>query len=336
MDPLPPQAQVMQIVMGLMKASAVCALARLGVPNHLESGPKTTEELAGLVEGQPDLLYRLMRATEGMGILARTADGKWAQTPMSATLRTHSATSMGDLAVFISDEWHCRGFGTLDETIRSGKVATERIYGLSTFEFLHKNPEAGEHFNRAMTAYSTLDAPAVVDAYDFSGIESLTDVGGGHGFLLTAILERHPGMQATLYDLPQVIETIDGGLNPTVARRIRMEKGNMFESVPAGADAYIMKNILHDWPDDRCGKILSGCRNGVREGGKLIVVENIVPGGSGFSPAKIRDLTMMLFTGGKERTEEEFRALLAASGWKLNRIVPTRSQLSVIEAVPDA
>ena len=164
----------------------------------------------------------------------------------------------------------------------------------------------------------------------------MTDVGGGHGFLLTAILERHPEMQATLYDLPQVIETIDGSLNPAVARRIRMEKGNMFESVPAGADAYIMKNILHDWPDDRCGKILSGCRAGVREGGKLIVVENIVPGGSGFSPAKIRDLTMMLFTGGKERTEEEFGALLAASGWKLNRILPTRSQLSVIEAVPDA
>ena len=336
MDQMPPQAQVMQIVTGLMKASAVCALARLGVPNHLESGPKTTEELAQLVQAKSDLLYRLMRATEGMGILARTADGKWEQTPMSATLRTNSPTAMGDLAVFISDEWHCRGFGTLDETIRSGKVATERIYGMSTFEFLRENPEAGEHFNRAMTAYSTLDAPAIVDAYDFSGIKSLTDVGGGHGLLLTTILNRYPAMQATLYDLPQVIETLNGGLNPAVAERICVEKGNMFESVPPGADAYIMKNILHDWSDDHCGKILSGCRAGVRDGGKLIVAETVVPGSSEFSPAKISDLTMMLFTGGRERTEEEFRALLAASGWKLNRIVPTRSQLSVIEAVPNA
>lgn len=330
----PPEAQVMAIVMGQMTSGAVSALARLGVPDYLESGPKTAEELAALVHAKPDLLDRLMRATEGLGILARTADGKWAQTPMSDVLRTHSTKTLRDLAIFMADQWHAGGFASLDETVRTGELALERAYGLPYFEYFRKNPEAGENFNRAMTAFSKLDAPAVVDAYDFTGIHSLTDVAGGYGLLLTTILERYPGMTATLYELPQVVPNIPSHLDPNVADRIRLVEGNMFESIPPGADAYIMKRIIHDWPDEMCVKILSGCRAGVQKGGKLIVVDAVVPTDSGFSPAKIMDLTMMLFLGGKERTEAEFRTLFHASGWKLNRIIPTASQLSVIEGVP--
>jgi hypothetical protein len=328
-----PEAQVTSIIMGKITSAAVSALARLGVPDHLESGPKSAEELAELVHAKPDLLRRLMRATEGVGILAQTPDRKWAQTPMSDVLRTNSTKSLRDLAIFYGDEWHNRGFGSLDETIRTGELAMERLYGVPFFEFFRQNPEEGEHFNGAMTAFSTMDAPAVADAYDFSGIESLTDVGGGHGLLLATILERHPGMKGTLYDLPQVIQAMDGRLNPKVADRIHLIQGNMFESIPPGAGAYIMKRIIHDWPDEMCIKILSGCRTGIQEGGKLIVVDAVVPSGGAFSPAKIMDLTMMLL-GGKERTEEEFRTLFTASGWKLNRVIPTASQLSVVEGVP--
>jgi O-methyltransferase domain len=328
-----PAAQVTSIIMGKIGSAAVSALAKLGVPDHLESGPKTVEELADFVHAKPDLLRRLMRATEAMGILAQASDGKWAQTPMSDVLRTNSAKSLRDLAIFYADEWHSSGFGSLDATIRTGEPAMERLYGLPYFEFFHQHPEEGEHFNRAMTAFSTMDAPAVADVYDFSGIEQLTDVGGGHGLLLTTILERYPSMTATLFEQPQVIRSVAGRLSPKVAGRIRLVEGDMFASIPPGAGAYIMKRILHDWPDEMCRKILTGCRAGIREGGKLIVVDAVVPAGNEFSPAKLMDLTMMLL-GGKERTQEEFRTLFAASGWKLSRVIPTASQLSVVEGVP--
>lgn len=328
-----PAAQVMSIIMGKVASAAVSALAKLGVPDHLESGPKAAEELAELVHAKADRLRRLMRATEAMGVLAQTPDGKWAQTPMSDVLRTNSTRSLRDVAIFYADKWHSLGFGSLDETVRTGEPAMERLYSLPYFEFFHQNPEESEHFNRAMTSFSTMDAPAVAEAYDFSGIERLTDVAGGHGLLLTTILERYPTTTATLYEQPQVIRSVEGRLSPKVADRIRLVEGDMFVSIPPGADAYIMKRILHDWPDEMCHKILAGCRAGIREGGKLIVVDAVIPAGNEFSPAKLMDLTMMLL-GGKERTQEEFRTLFAASGWKLSRVIRTASQLSVVEGVP--
>lgn len=318
-------------------SAAVSALAKLGVPDQLESGPKSTEELAELVHARPDLLARLMRATESMGVLAQTSDAKWEQTPMSDVLRSGSPKSLRDLAIFYADEWHSRGFGTLDETVRSGEPAMERLYGETYFEFFRKHPVDGEHFNRAMSAFSNMDAPAVVAAYDFGGISSIVDVGGGYGALLSAVLERHPSMQGTLYDLPQVIQALHrsqhGRLNPAMAHRIRMIEGDMFQSVPPGAAAYAMKRILHDWPDDKCRKLLANCRAGVQDGGKLIVIDAVVPTGGAYSPAKIMDLTMMLL-GGKERTEEEFRQLFEDTGWKLTGVTPTASHLSVVEGRP--
>ena len=334
MDPTTPQAQLMALITGTMTSGAVSALARLGVPDHLESGPKTAEELSALVNAKPELLYRLMRATEGLGILAQTTDGKWMQTPMSDLLRSDSSMSLRYLSSFMADEWHARASASLDETVRTGEPAVERVCGMPAFEYFRLNPGAGENFDRAMTGFSVMESPVIAAAYDFSGIQSLTDVGGGHGLFLSTILELYPGMQGTLYDLPQVIESLAGRLNPKVADRIRLVEGNMFESIPPGADAYIMKRITHDWPDELCCRILSGCRAGIQEGGKLIVVDAVVPDQSGFSPAKLMDLTMMLFSGGKERTEDEFGVLFEASGWKLNRIIPTASQLSVIEGLP--
>src|SRR5262249_17562546 len=203
--------------------------------------------------------------------------GKWIQTPMSDVLRTNAKTTLRDIAVFVADEWHVRAFGTLDETIRTGELAVDRVYGMPTFQYFRENRLAGEHFNRGMTAFSSMDAPAVVQAYDFSGIRSLTDVGGGHGLLLSTILQRYPMMTGTLYDLPEVIKGAAERLNETVRGRMRLLEGDMFDSIPSGADAYIMKRITHDWSDDRCRTILSHCRPGVREGGKLIVVDAVVP-----------------------------------------------------------
>ena len=329
-----PHAQVAQTLMGQVTSSTVAALARLGIPDQLESGPKTVDELAQAVNAQPDLLFRLMRATASIGFLAQTPEGKWAQTPKSDVLRTNASRTLRHWAVMSADEWCTRNYGSLDETVRTGQPAFDRIYGMSGFEFFDRNPAAGENFNRTMTAFSAAEAPAVADAYDFSGIGSLTDVGGGHGLLLTTILERNPGMTGTLYELPQVIRGVAEGQIERVKDRIRLSEGNMFESIPPGSDAYIMKRVIHDWPDELCKKILSGCRAGIQDGGRLLVVDSVVPTDRRFSPAKFMDLTLMLFSGGKERTEDEFRALFAASGWKLNRIVPTAEQLSIVEGLP--
>jgi hypothetical protein len=325
----------MQILMGVMNSAAVSAIARLGIPDLLQSGPKTVEDLANAVDAKPELLYRLMRATAGLGILAQTTDGKWQQTPMSDVLRSDATETLRHFACLLSDDWHVRALGSLDETVRTGEQATDRIYGMPVFAYFEKDQNSAETFNKAMTAFSTLEAPAIASAYDFSGIRSLADIGGGHGLLLATILEGYPDMSGTLFELPQVVsEDIAGGPLEPFTDRVRVVDGDMFESVPPGADAYIMKRIVHDWSDEQCRKILSACRAGVTNGGKLLVVDSVVPADANYDPAKVMDLMMMLFSGGKERTEREFSALFAASGWRLSRIISTASPLSIMEGVP--
>jgi len=205
---------------------------------------------------------------------------------------------------------------------------------MPVFAYFEKDRESAETFNRAMTSFSTVEAPAIAEAYDFSGIRSLADIGGGHGLLLATILDRYPDMTGTLFELPDVASDLGGGPLEPFKDRVRVVDGDMFEAVLPSADAYIMKRIVHDWSDEQCGKILSSCRASVTNGGKLLVVDSVVPVDAKYDPAKVVDLMMMLFSGGKERTEEEFSALFAASAWQLNRIISTASPLSIIEGVP--
>jgi len=203
------------------------------------------------------------------------------------------------------------------------------------FNYFREHPEEGKTFNQAMTDLSTIDGPAVADAYDFAGISSIVDVAGGHGLLLATILGRHPNMKGTLYEMPYVLEGAKSGPLQPLMDRCKLESGDMFSSVPAGADAYIMKHIIHDWTDEQCVQILKACRKAVNPGGKLLVVDNVIPLGNEFHSGKFFDIMMLLFPGGRERTEKEFRELLAASGWKLSRIIPTRVPESIVEGTPE-
>jgi len=334
MERTPPPAQVMQMLMGTVTSAAVSAIARLGIPDELENGPKNVAELSEALGARPDLLYRLMRATASIGILAETSDGKWEHTPMSDVLRSDAPATLRDVATFFADDWHVRALASLDESVRTGEQAVDRIYGMPAFTYFAKNPEVAENFNRGMTAFSSIESPVIVDAYDFSNIRSLTDIGGGHGLFLATILERYPEISATLFELPQVVQGLAGGPLEQFGGRVNVREGDMFSSIPDGADAYVMKRILHDWPDRECNKILTACRAGVPDSGKLLVVDSVVPTDESFSPAKFMDLMMLLFSGGKERTAEEFHSLFAKSGWRLNRIISTQSPLSIIEGVP--
>jgi hypothetical protein len=330
----PAHVGILQIINGTYVAGAIACLAQLGIPDLVEAGPKAAEELAPQVNANPQALYRLMRATASVGVLAEGADGKFSETPMSAVLRRNGSPSLRALAIMGGREWHGRGWAHLEHCVRTGKQALDRIYGTPVFEFFGKHPEEAQIFNDAMTALSTIDSPAVAESYSFDQIHSIVDVGGGHGLLLATILARNPHMRGTLYDVPRVVEGAkDGPLKPLM-ERCTVASGDMFSSVPAGADAYIMKHIIHDWPDDLCLKILKACRKSVNAGGRVLVVDWVIQPGNDFSPGKFLDLQMLIFPGGRERSEKQFRDLFAAAGWQLTRIVPTAAGESIVEGIP--
>jgi len=333
-DSLPAHIGVMQLLNGIHVAGAVACLAQLAIPDLVGTGSKTAAELAGQTGVDPQALYRLMRATASVGILSEDPDGRFSQTPMSDVLRSDANPSLRALAIMGGREWHSLGWSRLEYCVRTGRQALDQIYGMPTFEYFKQHPEEARIFNDAMTQISSIDSPAVADAYDFSGINSLVDVGGGHGLLLATILKRNPHMKGTLFDLEHVVSgAVDGPLKPMMDRCV-LTSGDMFSSVPANADAYIMKHIIHDWADERCIEILTACRQGVNSEGKLLVVDAVIQPGNDFFPGKFLDLQMLIFPGGRERTETQFRELFEASGWTLRRIIPTAAKDSVVEGIP--
>jgi hypothetical protein len=330
----PPHVGLLQILMGPAIGATVSCVARLGIPDLLEAGPKTADELASQIGAHPVALYRLMRAAASVGVLAEGEDGKFSQTPMSDVLRRDGTPSLRAFAIMRSMEAVTRTLEQLEYSVRTGKTASEVVYGVPIFQYFAEHPEAAQIFNEAMTDLSTLDSAPVAEAYSFEGIHSIVDVAGGHGLLLATILQRNPGMKGTLYEIASVIEGAPGGPLQPVMDRCTLATGDMFTAMPAGHDAYIMKHIIHDWPDEACVKILAGCRKGVNPGGKLLVADSVIQPGNAPDFAKLLDLEMLLLPGGHERTEQQFRDLFAAAGWRLNRIIPTLSSVSIVEGIP--
>jgi O-methyltransferase domain/Dimerisation domain len=330
----PAHIGMMQLLNGAYIAGAVSCMAQLGIPDMVEAGPRSAEDLASQIGAHPQALYRLMRATASVGVLSEGPDGKFSETPMSAVLRSNGQPSLRDFAIMGGREWHSLGWAHLEYCVRTGNPAPNQIYGKHMFKYFEENPNEAQIFNGAMTSLSAIDSPAVAEAYSFDEINSLVDVGGGHGLLLATIMARNPHLKGTLYEEAHVVEGAkDGPLKPFMDR-CTMVSGDMFTSVPAGADAYIMKHIIHDWPDELCLKILKACRSAVNSGGKLLAVDSVIQPGDDFSPAKFLDLQMLIFPGGCERTEKQFRELFAAAGWRLTRILPTASVESIVEGVP--
>ncbi len=330
----PAHFAVLRLLIGSDIAAAIACLAKLGIPDHLEKGPRTAEELAREIGAHGPSLYRLMRATASVGVLAEGPEKTFSQTPLSEVLRTKASPSLRGIAVMRTRDWWLRGWQRLEYSVRTGKTALDEVLGMPVFEYFEKHAEEGRIFQEGMTSLSTIDSPAVAEAYGFDGVGTLVDVGGGHGLLLATILGRNPGLKGILFDAPHVVEGARQGFLKPFADRCAFVGGDMFSSVPAGCDAYILKHIIHDWPDERCIRLLRNCREAVAAGGKLLVVDYVVPPGNDFHPSKFLDLGMLLFPGGRERTEAEFRELFGASGWRLNRMIPTASLDCIVEGVP--
>ena len=330
-DKAPPEAVLTQMIFGKWVAMALSVAAKLRLADALATGPKAVADLASQTGTHPPSLFRLLRALASVGVFAESEDGQFHHTPLSEKLRTGVPGSMRAVADYCGSDWSWRPWGRLFDSVRTGKTAFDEVFGEQAFAYLAKHPEESAVFNEGMTGFSMQESPAVAEAYDFSPFGTVVDVGGGHGHLLCTILEKYTGPRGVVFDSPHVAE----GAVPRIAEagltgRCRAEGGDFFKAVPKG-DAYLMKHIIHDWADDNSTTILRNCRSAANPGAKVVLVEMVIPPGNGPSPGKLLDLEMLVIASGKERTQAEYAALLAGAGWRLTRVVPTRSPASVIE-----
>jgi hypothetical protein len=330
----PPEAVLTQIAFGAMMTQALYVAAKLGIADLLKDAPRAVSELAATTGTHERSLYRVLRSLAGAGIFQETESKVFANTPLSDAIRSDAPNSMRNGAIFMGEAWHYNVWGNMMHSVRTGETAWQKTHGgAEVFNYFNEHPEHGEIFNGAMTDMSVATAPAVVEAYDFSGIETLADIAGGHGYLLAQILKANPNLKGILFDVPSVIQGASDLLErETVSERVEPISGDFFAEVPA-ADAYIMKHIIHDWDDERSIKILKNIHAAMKPNGKVLIVETIVPEGNEPHYSKLLDLEMLTSPGGMERTAEEYRELLANAGFGLTRIILTQSPFSIIEAV---
>ena len=334
-SPLPPPLVMMQLLFGKQLTYSLSGVARLGVADHMTGKPQPVEEIAAKAGAHAPSLYRVMRMLAGFGVFKEGPQRHFALTPVGGLLKTGVPGSLRYMAMMFGEEFSTRAYEHIAECLRSGGDGVTEAYGKPIWEVLAERPEQCETFQQAMTNSTSVAADGIVEAYDFSGIERLADVGGGHGLLLAAILRANAHVQGVLFDRPEVVEHVPEQQFTGCEGRITTEAGSFFERVPDGCDAYLLKHIIHDWSDEHCRTILILMREKLPKHGRVLVCEMVVSDEPGPTPAKLLDIEMLVMTvGGKERTPEEFRELFASSGLRLNRIVATARPISVIEALP--
>lgn len=331
---LPPQKAILQMATSYWVSQSIYIAAKLGIADLLKSGSKSCEELASSVGVNARLLYRLMRALASVGVFAEKEQGCFTLTPFAACLQSDVPGSMRALVIMCGEE-HYQAWGDILYSLQTGGSAFEHLYGMPLFQYYAQNPESGKMYDKAQKSGSAAARAEILKRYDFSGISKLVDVGGGNGSLISLILKDNPSMEGVLFEQPSVIAEAKDLIEAEGASiRCELVAGDFFESVPRGGDAYILRYILHNWDDERAIAILNNCHRAMAENGKILVIEQVIPPGNEPFIGKLLDLHMLvLFPGGCERTEDEYRALFEASGFQLTKIVPTKANVSVIEGI---
>lgn len=323
----------MHMVRGFMLSQALHVGAKLAVFDALCDGPKTTREIAEALRANEPALHRLLRFLTAVGVLHEDEAGRFACTPLGDLLRSDHPQSARALAVMYGEPMWWKAWGDLFHTLKSGRPGFDSAHGATLFDYLDRHAGDAAIFNAAMTSASNVDLLSILSAYDFSGFARIVDVAGGHGALLRGILERCPNVTGVLCDLPSVLSGARAPVQAGVASRYKMCTANMFESVPPGGDAYILKRIVHDWSDAEAVQLLTNVRRAILAGGKLLAMEAVVKSPNQPDPAKWMDLNMLAMLSGRERTEAEYGELYAAAGFRLARVVPAGA-VSIIEGVP--
>jgi len=322
---------------GFWISKAVAVAAELGIADHLKHGPQTAAELAQLVGAHPGALYRLLRGIAGVGVFAEDAQGRFSMTPLATLLLTDNPQSWRAAAILNGVPWIWQPWGDLLYSVQTGKPAFDRIFGMEFDTYLAQHQEAADLFQSFMQVATAEEALAVAPIYDFSGMTTVVDVGGGRGALLGAILQANAHLRGVLFEAPHIIASARPTLDAQgVAERCQFISGDFFETLPAGGDAYILKWILVSWDDDQAVAILQNCHRAMGANGKVLVVERIIPTGNEPFYGKLADLNLLVLYRGHHRTEAEYRTLFARAGFTLSRILPTDSptEFSLIEGVP--
>ncbi len=331
-ESLPPEAELLSILMAQFLSRLTHLTAKLKVADYLSEGSKTADEIALLTSSHAPTLYRVLRTLSSVGFFTEDTDHRFSLKPLGETLKSGSASHAA--ALMMGGEMVVRSLDHIEHSIRTGETGFGKAFGASLFEWLANHPTEASLFNQTMVGIHGAEPAAVAAAYDFSGFQTIADVGGSTGNLLTTILDRHPGPHGILFDMPHVARDAPALLQQRgMMGRVRVEAGSFFENVPAGADAYILSHIIHDWSEEQCLVILGNCRRAMSPHGRLLLIEMVLPAGDTPHPGKMLDMVMLMVPGGRERTETEYAALLDKAGFRLTRVTPTASPVSIVEAV---
>ena len=331
----PPHVRLIQMATGYWISRMLYAAAALGLADRLAGSPKNAAELAGPIGADTGALHRLLRGLGAVGIVSELEGGRFALTSFGEALQTGAPGSARATILALAGDFWWRGWSQFLHCVQTGRTAMEKEFGMTLFDYLAQHPEEASYFNEAMVGFHGDEPAAVAAAYDFSECRTVVDVGGGTGNLLTAILQHHPATRGILGDVPHVIREARAlfGVTNGLTDRLTFADVDFFASVPAGGDAYVLSHVIHDWSEDECVTILSNCRKAMRTGGRLLIVEMVLPAGDTPHPGKLLDLAMLVMPGGQERTEDEYRTLLRKAGLRLTRVVPTASAVSLVEAM---
>lgn len=313
--------RMLQVLAHHWLSCCVYVAAKLNIADHLFTGPKTIEWLASETGTHAPSLYRVLRALAAEKIFEETQKETFMLTPNATALLSDAPGSMKYFILAELGEFY-NPWGELLHTVQTGKTAFDHYYKMDLWQYYATHPEEGRNFMHAMTRLTQYSDKAIVDAYHFDGFKTIVDVGGGNGALLMAILQSAPALQGVVFDAPYVVEKTKQAIaENNMSNRCTVQGGDFFKEVPSGADAYIMKYILHDWQEADAIRLLQSCHRSMKKGSKLLAVDAVIPPGNTFHPGKFMDVNMLVVTGGRERTAEEFRKLFEQAGLQFNRVI---------------
>ena len=332
---LPPQAQLMQMAMGYTVPFLLRAAAQLRLADHLAHGPKTADQLAVVTGTYAPALHRLLRTLACIGVFNQDESDRFSLTPLAEPLCSNAPGSVLTSILCITGDLFIIPWSKLLYSVQTGQSSFDKHFGVPIFDHLTSNPDEAAMFSDFLIGINRADAPAIAAAYDFSSCSHIADIGGATGHILATILASHPGPRGTVFDLPHnqsgAVELIQ---SRGMSERIAFAPGSFFESIPTSCDLYVLSHIIHDWSEAQCLSILANCHRAMSPDSRLLIIEMVLPEGNAFHPGKMLDITMLALTSGQERTEPEYRALLEKANFKLTRVIPTSSSVSIVEAVP--
>jgi len=334
-EALPPHAQLIQLSTGYWVSRIVYAAAKLGLADLLTEGPKSAVELAEATHTHETSLHRLMRTLASLGILTEDTDHRFALTLLGEALKTGAPGYARSSILSLVGDCRWRSWGEFLYCLETGETGVKKAFGMTGWEYLEQHPQEMTYFQELMIGFHGHEPAAVAAAYDFSGFQTVVDIGGGTGNMLVTILDHYPVIRGVLFDLPDVVREAPALIQARgLTDRVTVEAGDFFTNVPTGGDAYLLSHVIHDWNDDQCLSILGHCHRAMNPDGRLLIIEMVLPEGDVPHLGKLADMEMLVMAGGLERTEQEYGTLLGKAGFRLASLLPTKSAVGVVEAIP--